>query len=230
MKIALPCLAASVVVIASGIVQGFRTDRWTISQELSEAVARINNVPSNFGDWTGSSMALNQKELDAGGIIGHLSRRYKNRRDGRIIDVLLVCGRPGPISVHTPDICYAGNGYVLRGSPTRLPVTFGEPGQTAEAWRGDFVKQTAVATSGLRILWLWAHGERWIAPDNPRLTFARYRSLYKLYVIRETGGVIPDPGEVDPTNQFLADFIPVLDRALDSSSQVISNRSTGVDE
>ena len=32
---------------------------------------------------------------------------------------LILCGRPGPVSIHTPDVCYRGLGYEPTGSPSR---------------------------------------------------------------------------------------------------------------
>ena len=145
-----------------------------------------------------------------------MMRRFtENRRDGRALNVLLVCGRPGPISVHTPDICYAPeSGYAfLPGEPGPGPLAYGSPSRSAETWRGDFIKQNSVTPSGLRIFWSWSIGDGWKAPTNPRLAFARSRFLYKLYVIRETSGTA-GPAEDDPGGNFLKDFLPELDRAL----------------
>lgn len=36
---------------------------------------------------------------------------YVHRTNGRAAAAMLMCGRPGPIAVHTPDVCYPGAGY-----------------------------------------------------------------------------------------------------------------------
>jgi hypothetical protein len=213
MKSTLPYLAATLIVVASGVVQGLRTDRWAVSHELRDAVARIDLVPMSFGDWAGQPTEIDRRQLEAADIAGGMTRRYVNRRDGRALDVLLVCGRPGPISVHTPDICYTGAGYVLRDGQVQAPLTYGTPPRIAEAWRGDFVKQNSVVPSCLRIYWSWSAGDGWKNPDNPRLVFAGHKFLYKVYVIRETSGPA-GPAEDDPGGDFLKDFLPELDRVL----------------
>lgn len=218
MRTSLPYLAASLIVVASGVVHGLRTDRFARSHELRDAVARLDLVPMDFGDWVGRPVEMDRRQLEAAGIAGSVMRRYENRRDGRALDVLLVCGRPGPISVHTPDICYAGAGYALQADQARTPLSYGDPRRAAEAWRGDFLKQGSVTASGLRIFWSWTDGGGWTAADNPRLAFVGRRALYKLYVIRSTGGNAAAPLEGDPGVGFLGEFLPELDSALGVST------------
>src|SRR3954451_18636542 len=115
----LPIATALALVIAAGIVHGRWTLRWSKSHAVEAAVARLEGVPTAVGDWNGQELALDPRQLTMAEIAGHVTRRYVNRRSGAAVTVLLVCGRPGPISVHTPDICYAGAGYELAGPPTR---------------------------------------------------------------------------------------------------------------
>ena len=66
-------------------------------------------------------------EAAAAELEGWLARRYLHRRTGVVVHVLLLCGRPGPLSVHTPEVCYYGQrpnnmypcviGYSNRGPP-----------------------------------------------------------------------------------------------------------------
>lgn len=214
MRRSLPYLAASLIVVASGLVQGLWTDRFVQSRELSDAITRISLVPMNFGDWSGKPIDVDQRQLDAAGIVGSAMRHYENRRDKRTVDILLVCGRPGPISVHTPDICYSGAGYVLMEDQLKTSVTYGNPQKTAQTWRGDFLKERSVVPSGLRILWSWNDGGGWKVSENPRRDFASCRALYKLYVVRQTNGSTLEPVEGDPGIGFLKELLPELERTL----------------
>ena len=78
--------------------------------------------PPTVGDWEGRPLEVEPRELAAAGVIGGVLRRYVNRQDGRAVTVLLVCGPPGPIAVHTPDICFAGIGYDVVGAQARAAV------------------------------------------------------------------------------------------------------------
>ena len=71
--------------------------------------------------------------------------------------------------------------------------------------------------AGPALAWSWSAGGGWKSPDNPRLTFARSRALYKLYLIREMSA--PDERiEGDPSLEFVQAFFPELERALFAGS------------
>src|SRR5690348_2531079 len=110
-------LVALAVVVASGVAHGLWTGRWGQPHQLEPAVARLGRVPAAVGDWEGRELPLNRQTLAVAEVAGHVSRRYQNSRTGESVLMLLVCGRPGPISVHTPDVCYEGAGYAARTAP-----------------------------------------------------------------------------------------------------------------
>ncbi len=209
----IPFLVASLFTVLCGFAHGLRTDRWVVSRELQDAAARLAKVPAAFGDWEGLDQKIDGRELEAAGIVGYVMRRYENRRNGAALTVLLVCGRPGRISVHTPDVCYAGAGYVAAQSPERLPLNPGPTRPTAEVMWADFVKEKASVPAQLRIFWAWSTGGPWKAPENPRLAHASHRALYKIYTIRETAGPA-GPVDGDPGVAFLKEFLPVLEGTL----------------
>jgi hypothetical protein len=211
-----PIIVFAILVVASGIVHGIRTERWTPTKGVDEAVRRIDDIPTEFGDWKGEKQPLEVKDLARAGIKGHLFARYRNNRTGAVFNVLLVCGRSGPISVHTPDVCYEGAGFVAAGSQELHDVGL-TPTETLKFWGLRFRKPNSVSASQLEIYWAWNGGQGWAAPESPRLFFARYPVLYKLYVIRE---VSPREklGKTVPHAEFLQDFLPVANRALTPSA------------
>src|SRR5439155_15150223 len=121
--------------------------------------------------------------------------------------ILLVCGRPGPVSVHTPDVCYEGVGYEMAAAPVRYAAREGSSAAPAQFWMADFEKQRAAVPVRLRILWSWHAAGAWQAPDDPRLTFARFPVLYKLYVIREMASG-DERLEEDRCGEFLGQLLP----------------------
>jgi Protein of unknown function (DUF3485) len=126
---ALPIATAPALVIAAGLVRGQWTRRWATSHAVEVALARLERVPVTLGNWRGRSLELDREQLTTAEIAGSIARRYENRRTGATVTVLLVCGRPGPISVHSPDICYPGAGFRPMGSLARqsLPIAGVEP-------------------------------------------------------------------------------------------------------
>src|SRR5947209_8583173 len=114
-------VTATLAVVASGLVHGFWTDRWRPSVATAEAVARLEGVPLDLGGWRGHR---DDKPAPTGaGVAGSLQRTYVNGK-GQVVKMALLCGRPGPLSVHTPVACYGGSGYTV-DAPVRAPVGLG---------------------------------------------------------------------------------------------------------
>ncbi len=109
----LPLLAGVLLVLAYGLVEGYWTDRWSLSTELEQAPGRLAAIPRDVGEWQSEDSELDPRQARQGDIRGSLLRRYSNRRTGELLNVLLVCGRSGPIAVHSPEVCLGGSGFQL---------------------------------------------------------------------------------------------------------------------
>ena len=101
------------IIVATGTVHGFKFDRWGVSRELEAARSRVDRVPMTIGSWKGGPSNFDRRAMLAVGLEGFISRGYKNDATGKSVSLLLMCGRPGPVSVHTPEICYPGAGFEL---------------------------------------------------------------------------------------------------------------------
>jgi hypothetical protein len=202
----LPIITAAGLLLVAGLVHGFWTDRWTTSEALAEAAARLAQLPQNVGDWQGQNLDIQREETEA--ITGHLYRRYVNRSTGASVTVALVCGKPGPVSIHTPDACYRAGGFEV-ATPTRVSVP-GEAGKSAgEFLYADLSKKTATEHIRQRIFWSWSPGGEWQVPDNPREDFVRQPVLFKWYVIRDIQGA-NEPAEDDPCTDLIRQLAPQL--------------------
>jgi hypothetical protein len=184
-----------------------------VSHALEEAVGRIDDIPLTVGDWKGHRQEMPADEIAAARVNGYGAWHFENRRTGHSVTALVVCGRPGPVSVHTPDICYQGTGYEMSAGPSPLAIS-------SSGKDGDANLQTATFTmegptgGGLRIFWGWNATGRWEAPGNPRWTFARSPALYKLYVVRAKRAKETVRAEEDPAVEFMKVFLPEVNRAL----------------
>jgi len=211
-KTLLPAVLFAAVALGAGIAHGIYSERWATSGGVDEAVKRIGNIPATFDDWQGTQQPIDTDGFAQAGIKGHFLCEYRNPRTGSALNAFLVCGRPGRISVHTPDICYAGAGYESDGSPQLRTFDLGQ-GATQQFWSARFQKPNNPSAPQLEILWAWSAGDGWSAPDNPRFSFARKPALYKLYVIRYAS-----PGDkgnsTDAFKDFLKSFVPELNKAL----------------
>jgi hypothetical protein len=218
----LPVATSVLLLLAYGLAEGYWTDRWSLSRELAEAPARLAAVPLRVGEWEGEEGELDARQARQGEIKGSVVRRYTNRATGETLSVLLVCGRPGPIAVHSPEVCLGGAGFALQRAETRQAVS--APGLSGgdAFWVGRFHKPAEAVPEVIDVHWSWNARGDWQAIEGPRLFFARERVLYKLYVTRPVSR--PDaaplandgPGkeERDPAHEFLAAFLPEVKRAL----------------
>jgi hypothetical protein len=203
-------VTALTAVLFSGIVHGLWTDRWAGSEELAAAVARLDDIALDLGDWRGEEVQPNPGQFST--VSGHCYRRYQNRRTGASVTVALVCGRPGPVSIHTPDVCYAAGGFEIE-PPSRVTLPAGPDAPAAEFWTAQMQKTRATDRTTLRVFWSWNAAGAWEVPDQPRLAFARHEALYKLYLVREltTTG---EAAEEDPCLDLARQLLPELQRAL----------------
>jgi hypothetical protein len=203
----LSSITATGLLIVCGLLHGRWTDRWRPSAEPAKAAAHLRDVAMILGEWEGQDIEVKPSSVDAT-LAGSLQRRYVNQRTGHSVLVALVCGRHGPVSIHTPDVCYDASGFQV-GSRSRVTA----PEKMGEFWCADAVRTRVTDETRLRIFWSWNHGHGWNASEDARIQFARQPVLFKLYVIRDLAALNEKPAD-DPTLGFMEVFLPELDRAL----------------
>jgi hypothetical protein len=204
-------LAGIVAMAAAGICHAIWTERWARDDGHFAASLDLSRVPGSLGDWQGQEPI---QEEDNGLV--HYSRRYMNRATGRSVMLVLTYGKPGPVAVHTPDVCYESSGYEIT-RPVRFTPNLTNGGQSGEFFTSQFRKKTPTGPQVLRIFWSWYADGAWLAPDNPRLVFARYPRLLKLYLINESSAENA-PAERDPCLELLPLILPASQKLLDPSN------------
>ena len=224
MKNTLTTVAALVLIIGSGLVHGAWTNRWRTSPALALLAGRLESVPTVIGDWTASSQPVSSKQMAIAGAVGHLTRVYTNRKNGTSVSVMLLCGLPGNISTHTPDVCYPGAGYAL-GEPQAHAQSYGVPQRTRSSRR-----RSPAGREPIRLDYGFTGpgmGRRDGRRENARWAFATEPYLVKLYVVRETGGAATDPGK-DPASEFLALLLPELNLVISPADLPTGPKSSSV--
>jgi EpsI family protein len=210
-------LVAGAFLVGDGYVYGLWTGRWHDTQELTTAAARLDRLPQTVGkdgEWQGTSLQLDPAVVEQAEFAGYILRRYENRRTGAAVTLLVACGRRGPLSVHTPEVCYRGAGFrMLEGDTARQALDLGSGSTPAEVWKGTFARERDTGPERLRVVWSWYDKGAWTAPENPRWTFAGQAMLYKLYVTQEYMPRDPAADGKDSLD-FLQAFLPKFDRWL----------------
>src|SRR4051794_41101369 len=100
-------------VIGSGYYHGVITDRWGDSGDIADAVQRFERVPLTVGNWNGE--ILDNRVGKDSGLSASVSVRYPHKETGKNVTISLGCGRPRHVAIHTPDVCYAANGFFIEG-------------------------------------------------------------------------------------------------------------------
>lgn len=182
---------------------------------LNDAVQRLDAIPQTIGFWDSTDNTLSQREIDVAGIEGYIRREYRNSATGYTINLTILCGQSGPMSVHPPTACFEGVGYTLASGPSVTSAKSTDSGFVYEFNKSSFRQGDAAVPEIVRVFWAWAPDGEWEAPANPRFAFRGQPYLYKIYVT--------DRGLEDHNNTalpqieaFLKDALPTISDALGS--------------
>jgi hypothetical protein len=212
-------LAAISLLIGTGIAHGLITDRWSPPADPQAQAAVLARVPMTLDDWDGSPLESDKNHLPPQLIEDSLLRRYVNRVDGSAVTLYLRVGRPGPIvGQHSPDSCFPGAGYPFVAPQVRRSVLVGPSARAQQFWVATYSNTERAEPVHGRIFWSWSGSGTWETPDYPRLAFAHFRRLYKLYVVRQLLKAEEPLAENDPAIRFLQVLVPELEKTLFASS------------
>jgi len=204
-------LVAAVLLLGDGLLFGRWTNRWQTPEQLAAAVASLKRVPLVIGDWEGQPLPpLSDRAIAQTGFADYLQVLYANRRTGAAVNVLLACGPFGPMSVHSPEVCYEGNGFIQQGDKTSYTEDLGKP---AQFWTARFAKTQAIQPVNLKVYWSWNAGGEWQAPRNPRWVFGGEPVLFKLYLSHGYPAE-NDNAAKDDYRAFIRIFLAELDKNL----------------
>ncbi|PHR95882.1 MAG: hypothetical protein COA78_29435 [Blastopirellula sp.] len=198
--------------ILSGVVYE-RTSRYDeTSQRANEAAQKLNELPEIIGAWRLDT----QKPLDetAERILqcnGYLNNTYVNDTTGQFVHVAVLLGPTGPISVHTPEICYSSRDYDISEDRNAISISEKENGGHT-LWSLDLLKKDLQA-SKLRVYYAWSFGEKWEATEEPRYYYAGKPFLYKIQLACSVPAVESED-EIDAGQEFLKQFLPALQKQL----------------
>jgi hypothetical protein len=207
-------VVAILAVVGSGLVQGYWTGRWEGTDQAETSAVLLRQLPLDLGDWHGQDQTVDPREI--GKVSAYLYRRYVNQRSGAVVAVILASGRPGPVSIHTPDVCYVASGYET--APWQVFAPALDPKiPSAEFKTAHFVKTKSAGQTHVRVFWAWNAAGRWTVPDNPRLAFAGFPILYKLHMVREMASS-NEPLEEDPAVDLLRLLLAEFHNSIGSKS------------
>jgi hypothetical protein len=207
MPSALLLIAAIVLTVASGLIEGRIIQRWEVDSVPPRAVERLDGFPAVIGPWIlRSDSPLSDSAVRMLRCQGHFHRNYEHETTGKLVSVALMLGPAGPLVTHRPEVCYQSNNYSIH-RPRRTVELRDEADRIQEFSLADFLVNDA---SGRRLLvyYGWTDGLGWVSPENPRFSLAGHRMLYKVQVASFES--VSHAGGVDSARKFLQDALPHL--------------------
>jgi hypothetical protein len=204
-----PVAAAAVLVgtLLGGWLQGRMITRWGADELLVAAGKRLDQpISDQLGNWR----LVNETPFSPDVVRmlqcpAHLSRTYMHEQTGDTVSVMVIVGPPGPVAVHTPEVCYGSVDYTL--SAERTPAKVVDRQQREHSLWQISLTPRSVAALPHRVLYAWGTGGPWQATDDPRFAHAGEPYLYKI----QLEGPPSEPGdEFDPSHDFLTWFLPAL--------------------
>ena len=202
------------LLVAGGVVHGMWTHRWSDGGAREAGVDLLGKVDAPLGDWQpGPAIPVGERDIPKGTMA--TARHFVHEKAGKRAVASLTSGVPGVVAAHTPDVCFLGSGYKLKGPPSKQTLPLAAGGNVT-FYVADFEKTTATKSETVRCRWAWTADGTWHAPDYPRLFFAKSQVslpvLYKLYVVHPLGD--DDLTKNDPYRTLAADLAAALGRQL----------------
>jgi Protein of unknown function (DUF3485) len=191
--------------LATGWLHGRLTNRWDVPVDSKFAADQLSvSLPSQAGNW---KLLLEDKFSDEVVRVlqcpAHINRVYEHEQSGDVVNVAVIVGPPGPISVHTPEICYTSRDYTTTGERHKVSVA---DGGSASHTMWELPLKSNDHRKNLRVLYAWSTGTAWVAAEYPRFSYGGLPHLYKLQL-----SVITNPhstsSEFDPGQDFLQHFL-----------------------
>ncbi len=141
-------------------------------------VAATQAIPETIGDWqqTGTR-ELGENAQSMLQCFTDEIRVYENSQTGRQIQVALIFGPSGPVSVHTPDICYSSREY--RALDDRQHVAPENQLLDDQFWAIDF-EPRSLEGGALKSIYGWSTDGHWQAPEVSRFAYAGEPYLFKV--------------------------------------------------
>lgn len=204
-RLAVATAVVVAITVASGILHGRQTHRWGPPGDLARAAKDLQTFPRTVGAWeTTAEEDLDEVTLQVLDNPGYLVRSYENKLTGETVKLAILVGIPGPIAVHSPEICYASTAYNLADESEAVTLNAKEDDQASTFWKLA-LEPRRLSDPPLVVYYAWSTGDRWEAAQNPRFTYGNKRYLYKL----QLAAVQPPPGgrEEDPGQRFLLDLL-----------------------
>lgn len=192
--------------VGVGMVHGKYSNRWGKPPDMAGAAERVRGLPETIGDWEmRDSSEFGDNVVKQLQCAGYVNRVYVHRKSGDTVSVAMLVGPPGPISVHTPEVCYPSmNLEILQKAETQKIESDGASNEFSSV----LFRSRGLEAEKLRVWYSWANDGRWQVPKlSPRMAFSGSPMLFKIQVAAPVEG--DGKEDADPCRAFINDFVPI---------------------
>ena len=206
-----PVVVAFIVILAFGVLDAIATGRY--EQADSTLREAMDAVPTTVGEWSGTEVEQNSETFPDEFRGQSILRRYADREGHNVLVFLNVRARGPQVAAHSPESCYPGAGFKVSWGPEKKQFEIGP--NKHEFLSACFSKTSRADPEHVKVYWSWSGDGLWQTPEKPRVAFAKYRNLYKLYVIRQlTKAPSAADDSNDPAESFIKSFVLEMDKIL----------------
>ncbi len=216
MKSILPISLGLLIAAVSGWRHGLLTDRWGPPSNVLKVAEQVESLDLEIAGWDSRALGkLEGRTRKLAGAEGYFSRQYVHKDSNVWVQVTMLCGRPGPIALHSPDYCFTLAGMKQLDSESKIQISHANQEDPENFWVADYRPPESKPGPDIRTFWAWStDGTEWSIPEDPRFTFASAPYLYRIYFSVPTTAFKPSvtgkegPSETEMiARQFIHDFL-----------------------
>lgn len=201
-------IIAVITLAANFVMSKYQADLMSSAMEYADL---MDNIPAEIGVWKRTKTAdLPWYALEQLKVSRAENWTYVNEQTNEYVHVSFLVGPTGRLSVHTPEVCMNGQGYMISQERQREVFPANEDDENAENsvqdtfWRVTIANKAAAPGNHIVSFYSLGTGKRWWAKDTPRYELTNYPFVLKMQV--ET--VTTDPEAYNPARSFLKVFLP----------------------
>lgn len=204
--------------IGAGWMQQSMSHSWGSPRDREVAGKRLlSALPEQMGDWRfDRDVPFTPAVLEVLQKPDHISKVYENMRTGDVVTVAVIVGHPGPVAVHTPEICYSSRDYQVPASRERQEIRAAD-GKTHGLWTLHLAPREP-GELPIQVMYAWSTGTTWEAAEHPRYSYGGLSHLYKVQ-LAVASPEAPTQNGYDPAVDFATTFLSHLQPLLVESDQ-----------
>ncbi|CAN5892894.1 hypothetical protein BH23PLA1_BH23PLA1_25450 [soil metagenome] len=212
-------LAASLLAIGGG-VRAWQDQRFEAAVlDAKNPPYPMSDLPETVGPWRmiGDEGQLDDRTIQIAGCSDYITRTYIDERTGVSLSVLVAYGPAERVFSHSPLACFPAVCFALdsEGKRHQVPTGRAQDRESAEFRSLIYAKRQAGLAERVEVYYSFRHAGQW-SPDatGTQKRFRHDPAMFKVQVQRLVAPNEERGGPDHPTEEFLAELVPEIERRL----------------